>query len=779
MADLSPYCSFCFTRPANLIRPYGDDGPAFCSSEHFQSALDKCTVNYRIEGELADNRPQDFSEMLVHARITINKRYESLCASIRFRCESKLPYDWQDWSEREAENHPIVIQHKRMTDKPRHEAEALMASLHEQAKRKCLSDYREKVAKLEREAQEKERGDREYAIRQEASRKSSRELNERMAKRTAELQKRRLELLAVDPKHPMHFCYQCHRPLRKDFGSGSNEFISETGPHFDTARCQEVALNRHRPPGSKGEEEVVDDPTAAILPYNYERHIREIESKPSFILGREYDAFVQRYKEEKTAEDEEEMREEREQQALESESREAYEHMPDSFRSEHTHILGPSGSGKTTLIQHLILKDLAQPNPPSMVIIDPKGLMIERLQSLDVFNPETGRLRDRLVIVDPTHSPPPALNMFHAASKWNRMWSDDQRRRIENQAIGTFGFIFSSTGSALTDKQATPFGYAVRLMFNMESTIHTLIDLMDDPTRTDDAKGQKYSDCKFAPFIGRLDEMSQRFFRNEFFSSNYRETRQQIKARIYGVLQHPEFLRMFEARERRLDILDCLQNRSIVLVNTSMNVMGSDASTLLGRYIISLTLNAAFARFTIPRNEWHQAHLIIDEFQEFADDEKTPELLRLAREYNLAVTLAHQEMHGTGMTDKVRSAVSTNTSIKYASRPEGVDISYVARDMRCDPDFLARQTKTLTEARFACYVRGLTKHPFTLSIPFGNLERERQMSSDAHRRMLEENAARLSSPAERKPPSPRFEDYAPAKPTPQSTPETPKSDRLW
>jgi energy-coupling factor transporter ATP-binding protein EcfA2 len=435
------------------------------------------------------------------------------------------------------------------------------------------------------------------------------------------------------------------------------------------------------------------------------------------------------------------------------------------YRQEHTHILGPSGSGKTTLIQQLVLEDLAKADPPGMVIIDPKGLLIERLQSLAVFNPDTGRLKDRLVIVDPTHNPPPALNMFHAASKWNRLWSDDERRRIENQVIGAFAFVFSSTGSKLTDKQATPFGYAVRLMFHMESTIHTLVDLMDDPTRTDEKKGPTLAESKFAPFIGRLDDVSRRFFQSEFFSSNYRETRQQIKARIYGVLQHPEFVRMFESRERKLDMLDCLQNRSIVLVNTGMNTMGSDASQLLGRYIIALTLNAAFARFTIPKQQWHQAHLIIDEFQEFADDEKTPELLRLAREYKLAVTLAHQEMHGSGMTDKVRSAVSTNTTVKYASRPEGVDINYVARDMRCDSSFLTQQTKTATHARFACFVRGLLDHPVSLTIPFGNIGHEPQMSKEAHRRLLKANAALLSSPKQES----RIESKAP-RPLPQTVP---------
>jgi ABC-type cobalamin/Fe3+-siderophores transport system ATPase subunit len=55
------------------------------------------------------------------------------------------------------------------------------------------------------------------------------------------------------------------------------------------------------------------------------------------------------------------------------------------FATEVTRILGPGGSGKTSLNQKLVLEDLAKSDPSGMVFIDPKGLMVERLQSLDAF----------------------------------------------------------------------------------------------------------------------------------------------------------------------------------------------------------------------------------------------------------------------------------------------------------------------------------------------------------------------------------------------------------
>jgi hypothetical protein len=83
--------------------------------------------------------------------------------------------------------------------------------------------------------------------------------------------------------------------------------------------------------------------------------------------------------------------EERERQAMQD----AYEEMleprdiPPEIRLEHTHILGPSGSGKTTLLQNQIILDYVlpddedncyniNPSPPAYIVIDPKGLMVDR-----------------------------------------------------------------------------------------------------------------------------------------------------------------------------------------------------------------------------------------------------------------------------------------------------------------------------------------------------------------------------------------------------------------
>ena len=55
--------------------------------------------------------------------------------------------------------------------------------------------------------------------------------------------------------------------------------------------------------------------------------------------------------------------------------------------------LGGSGAGKTTLLQNLILMTCISENPPSLVIIDSQGDLINKLSRLALFDPDMARSR--------------------------------------------------------------------------------------------------------------------------------------------------------------------------------------------------------------------------------------------------------------------------------------------------------------------------------------------------------------------------------------------------
>ena len=349
--------------------------------------------------------------------------------------------------------------------------------------------------------------------------------------------------LPFDPDHPKHHCYQCRRPLPPDFAEEHWQELSyPLGPFFHTEHCKITAANRHQHDGASPED------AYRSLVKEYELAVRTYEDKKQDKDEADNQKQQEREAEElRKAQEAQERREERDRQAWlrdqeraetkwereqeqlrkdqeaeeervaaeqaeaqqQTTNRSVYERLDDTTRCEHTQIVAGSGAGKTTLIEYDILKLLSRPNPPGIVVIDPKGLLIQRLQKLALFHPDNGRLRDRLIIVDPAHSP--ALNMFDTSGF----------RVNENQTIDIFQYMFASKINALTPKQGTMFAFVVRLLLSMKTaTIHDLLDLCDD-------KSPSVEQSAFRPYIENLDRTSQRFFTNEYFGekSEYASTK--------------------------------------------------------------------------------------------------------------------------------------------------------------------------------------------------------------------------------------------------------------
>lgn len=439
----------------------------------------------------------------------------------------------------------------------------------------------------------------------------------------------------------------------------------------------------------------------------------------------------------------------------------------DEIRFSHCHILGSTGQGKSTLIKQQFIEDILKDDPPALVIIDPKGTVIQDLSRLDFFDPDTGSLRDRLVILDPQANPP-ALNMFDPASKRFSLYTPEVRQQIENNTISLFSYIFSSAENPLTPKMTTAFNYCARLLFSMPgSTIHTLLDLMSENV------GKEGMDAsRFKPYILRQPFTNQRFFRDFFFHpTEYAETKRQTANRIFGMLQYPEFDAMFSTPERKVDMFECLQERKIVLISSPTATLGEAGSTLFSRLCVAMTLSAAFERLAHPKHTWSPAFLVIDEAQTVVDEQKTQQLLQQAREFRLGVTLAHQQIKGQ-LSEALFSTLSANTRIKYAGTRSYQDAAMMARDMgQCDPSFILNQKIEEAQRRthFACYVDGLTPQPLSVEIELGAINKQPRMSDEAYKKLIERNRALVSTDYE--PPL-----YAPS-PAPQTHERPPEGGR--
>lgn len=400
--------------------------------------------------------------------------------------------------------------------------------------------------------------------------------------------------------------------------------------------------------------------------------------------------------------------------------------IPQSVRFEHTHILAGSGHGKTQTLQHLILSDLQGPDSPSLVIIDSQGDMLSKISQLGLF--ET--LGDRLIIIDPRDvEHPPALNMFDVNLERISRYGAADREQILNGVVELYEYFFGSLlGAELTQKQSLVFRYLARLMIQIPSAnLRTMIELMDDLT-------------PYKEVIAGLPESSRMFFEKEFTDRQFGETRTQVKRRLYGIIENQTFERMFSAPRNRIDLGSALNEGKVILVNTAKDFLKSNSS-ILGRYFIALTLQAALERAPVPEDRRRPAFLYIDEASEYFDT-NIDNLLIQARKYRLGIVAAHQYLDQ--LQGGLRASFAANTSIKLVGGVSDRDAHGIASDMRTTPSFILEQRRGQSATQFACYVRNVTDTAMSLTVPLGVLEAAPQMPPPAYRRLLDDNRTRVS-----------------------------------
>lgn len=431
--------------------------------------------------------------------------------------------------------------------------------------------------------------------------------------------------------------------------------------------------------------------------------------------------------------------------------------LPYDVRYDGVSISGGTGAGKTHLKQELIIHNLYQDNPPGMIVIDPKGFMVKRLARLDCFNPDNGWLNHRLVVVDASTAPYPALNLFADTAR-----NQAQRELLFTHAISTYRYIFSSGGFELTPKQTNCFGYCGALMFQMGGTLSDLVALL--------RKGGEQNP-RVQAAIRRLPPTHRPFFEQDFSGSSYAQTRDEIITRLNQLMIVPAFVGMFDQPQRKIDLFDCIQKRKIVLINTGID-KSPVTSQMIGRLFISMLLNAVYMRASLPESQWHPVMFYCDEFTRFCDDDRSHELFNMVREYNVGVTVAFQSIYDPKISDALRSTISTNTRTKFAYNPKGRDLAYISSDFGCKPELFAQYPKTKEFARFICMVTGMTP-PTPVTVPWGNVAMEPQMTEEQARWVWGYGMQQMAPDIMEKPAAPKI-----AGPTTVARAPTPRIKRV-
>lgn len=451
----------------------------------------------------------------------------------------------------------------------------------------------------------------------------------------------------------------------------------------------------------------------------------------------------------------------------------------------HTAIIAKTRWGKSQLLQALILEEIEKPEPSSVIVLDSTGAMTDLIQKLAVFN---DKLKDRLLIIDPAHSP--ALNMFDVSNPRLQNYSEEIREDVESELVALFNYIFSSSKYDLSAQMGMAFSYAIKLVFSMRSkgvTLNTLRKVLEE-TPKGGLQGSAFRDDIMA-----MDENARDFFADHFYASTFGPTKAQIARRIHQLIVIPAFARMFTAATNALDLhADTQERASIILVNTNESVLKEDSYILFGRYIIARIVAAMLERSTIPETQRRITHLIIDEAAPYFD-ETFDNLLTRVGKYKLKITVAFQ--HFDQLNDKLRNSVAGQTSVKYIGGLSHTDERRIANEIRCTSEFLSNLERDAglppQWADFAVFADGLTKTAVKIRLPFFQLENQPMMTPEQHQALLARNRARVVPKITAAPlrpvqhtavqPAKRDDHDATAKSEPPapSTPDTPETGSTW
>ena len=408
--------------------------------------------------------------------------------------------------------------------------------------------------------------------------------------------------------------------------------------------------------------------------------------------------------------------------------------IPEKSRFEHCHILGGTGHGKTQLLQQLILADLerAQTERRTIVVIDSQGDLIHKLSRLRIFGKdEESSLFDKFCLIDPNdidHSV--ALNMFAVNRSRLATYGKAEREKVLNGTVELYENFFGSLlGAELTQKQGVIFRYLARLMLEIpDANILTLRDLMDDAE-------------PFMPYMEKLSGSARYFFEREFFDRSFGPTKKQIAKRLWGVLATPSFERMFAQRENKIDMFDLLNRGSVILINTSKDLLKQEGCELFGRFFLSMISQATMERSVISEVDRTPTTVYVDEAQEYFDD-SVDVLLSQARKMRVGVVAAHQTLDQ--LTPELRASFMSNTGTKVVGGLSAKDAHAFASEMHVDSDFLQSLRKRSRTTEFALYVRHQTAQALRIEVPLGLIENEEALTAQEYDALLQQNRLRFA-----------------------------------
>lgn len=353
-------------------------------------------------------------------------------------------------------------------------------------------------------------------------------------------------------------------------------------------------------------------------------------------------------------------------------------------RLRHLWVIGKTGSGKSTLLANLICQDLQRGE--GLALLDPHGDLVDAVLP---FIPQH-RIKDVLWFAPADRSYPVSFNVFrqgrrpHAdtalltsqlVSVFKKYWADSWGPRLEH-------ILRNAILAVAPDPRAT-------LLF-----LYRFL--------TDEKLRAKVTENLPDPVV-------RQFWRKEFpgYGRNLQsEAVAPALNKLGAFVAHPVVRNIIGQERSRVDLIELMTSRGILLANLATGHIGEDASHLLGGLLLTAMQLSAMER---PRGG-APLYVYVDEFQHFVTDSLAT-MLSESRKFGLGLILAHQYL--AQLTDSVRDAVLGNVGSMMIFRIGATDAALLEPEFM--PPFTASDLMALPRYHAAVKVlaRGEALAPFS------------------------------------------------------------------
>ena len=327
----------------------------------------------------------------------------------------------------------------------------------------------------------------------------------------------------------------------------------------------------------------------------------------------------------------------------------------DEDRFQHMYIVGQSGTGKSVLLYNLAIQDIVKNK--SVCVIDPHGDLIEQI--LKEY-PEH-RKKD-LIHID---------IYKNQNFKFNPLYPQEELPLQLSSLMSVFTRIWSDAWSS-------------RMEYILSNALHTL--LVTGTHKFEDIHKLLVGNSLFRQvLISKLqDKFLLNFWKDEFesWSDSYRqEAVAPILNKLGQFLSSPVLRKLFDSKEKGIDIEELMSQNKVLLINLSKGKLGEDNAKLLGSLLLNQIYISTMKRSKQEISKRKEFFVFIDEFQDFAN-KSFGELLAEARKFKVSLTIANQflDQLKDKSDDFVKNAVFGNVATIISFRVGARDAKFLSEE---------------------------------------------------------------------------------------------------